>query len=227
MGWLWTSQAPQIPTKPTESVDDGNINLQEAPPAAISDAVKRTLSREEQADEDLAVMIKEFQQEANTKSDERAKSRESGVLSHTTPLPEDISPDSLYPSTIHCQSAFDYAMFCQSFGGQFVNVYRYGSFRSCAPLWSDFWLCMRTRQWDEKDRAKAIRERHREKAIKFKTGPSSEEIWQVRSEPVRDAFQDSLEELEEQIQKWKLANPDAEDPWEKSAGQVMKIPKAG
>ena len=72
---------------------------------------------------------------------------------------------------------------------------------------------MRTRQWDEKDRVKAIKEHYRKKAVKYKTGPSSEDVWEVRREPVKDAFQDSLEELEAKIQHWKKANPDAIDPW--------------
>lgn len=212
MGWWWNSAASKAPTASSlesEVVQDARFD----PPPAPSEPVKQNLSREEQANQDLMEMLKEFQAQSETDRDQRIQSRESGVLSHTSPLPDDISPDSLYPSEIHCRSAFDYALFCQSFGGQFVNIYRYGQFRSCSNHWEDFWLCMRTRQWDEKDRVKAIKEHYRKKAVKYKTGPSSEDIWEVRREPVKDAFQDSLEELEAKIQHWKKANPDAIDPW--------------
>ena len=195
-----------------------------ANPRDAFEPVKQPLSREEQASQDLMEILKEFQVQSETERGKRIKSRESGVLSHTAPLPDDISPDSLYPSEIHCRSAFDYALFCQSFGGQFVNIYRYGTFRSCSNHWDDFWLCMRTRKWDEKDRVKAIKEHYRKKAVKYKTGPSSEDIWQARTEPVKDAFQDSLEELEAKIQHWKKANPDAADPWDPKQRAAMDSP---
>lgn len=225
MGWLWTSKPTEASAASQVTAQDGRAQMDEPPSIPVNEPIKQTLSREEQAEQDLMELLKEFQADADSQRGERIRSRESGVLKHTTPLPDDISPDSLYPSTIHCQSAFDYAMFCQSFGGQFVNVYRYGSFRSCSPLWSDFWLCMRTRKWDEKDKARAIKDHYRKKAVKYKTGPSSEDIWEVRNEPVKDAFQDSLEELEDQIAKWKLANPDVEDPWDKNSGTTFKTPR--
>ena len=212
MGWWWNSTASKastISSQESEVLQDARFD----PPPAAAEPFKQTLSREEQANQDLMEMLKEFQAQSETERDERIKSRESGVLSYTAPLPDDISPDSLYPSEIHCRSAFDYALFCQSFGGQFVNIYRYGTFRSCSNHWEDFWLCMRTRQWDEKDRIKAIKEHYRKKAVRYKTGPSSEDVWEVRREPVKDAFQDSLEELEAKILHWKKANPDALDPW--------------
>lgn len=184
--------------------------------------VRQTLSREEQANQDLEEILKEFQSQMDNERSTRIKSRESGVLSHTSPIPDDISPETLYPTEIHCQSAFDYAFFCQSFGGQFVNVYRYGGFRPCSNHWSDFWLCMRTRNWDKKDRAKAIQEHYRMKAVKWKTGPSSEDIWDVRTEPVKDAFQDSLEELDARIEQWKKANPGVADPWNNQLSSAAK-----
>lgn len=183
--------------------------------------IKQNLSREEQANLDFAELLKEIEIEQSKAQDERTEARRSGKP-NATPIPADISPDALYPATMSCRSALDYAMFCQSFGGQFVNVYRYGEFRSCKNHWSDFWLCMRTRQWDEKDRAKAIQDSYRKKAVKWKTGPSSEDIWDVRTEPVKDAFQDSLEELETKIAEWKAANPDTPDPWDKRQGTTFQ-----
>ena len=219
MGWWWNTAAPKAP-QPTTQESELLQDVRHDPPMPV-EPVRKPLSREEQASQELMEVLKEFQSQADNERDERIKSRTSGVLSHTAPLPDDISPDSLYPSEIHCRSAFDYALFCQSFGGQFVNIYRYGQFRSCSNHWEDFWLCMRTRQWDEKDRVKAIKEHYRKKAVKYKTGPSSEDIWQVRAEPVKDAFQDSLEELEAKIAQWKKANPSAADPWDPKQRESM------
>ncbi|KAI5302716.1 hypothetical protein KEM56_000424, partial [Ascosphaera pollenicola] len=89
--------------------------------------------------------------------------------------PTDISEHNLYPREMSCRSAFDYAFFCQSFGGQFVNVYRYGGLRSCSERWSEFWFCMRTNQLPDGEREAAIADYYRKKAVKYKTGPSSED----------------------------------------------------
>lgn len=155
--------------------------------------------------------LRELQAEMAGEHDKNTNA--TGTSSQSVPVPSDISPDSLYPTDLSCRSALDYAMFCQSFGGQFVNIYRYGTFRSCSNHWEDFWLCMRTRNWDKKDREKAIQEHYRKKAVKWKTGPSSEDVWEVRQEPVKDAFQGNLEELEARIAEWQKANPGAPDPW--------------
>jgi len=75
---------------------------------------------------------------------------------------------------------------------------------------------MRTRNWEEKDRVKAVQDHYKQRAIKYKTGPSSEDVWDVRVEPAKDAFQGNLEALEEKIEEWKRANPGAENPWLKA-----------
>ncbi|PGH13755.1 hypothetical protein AJ79_03454 [Helicocarpus griseus UAMH5409] len=120
----------------------------------------------------------------------------------------DIAPESLYPTTMSCRSAFDYAFFCQSFGGQWVNVYRYGELRSCSEHWSDFWFCMRTRSYPEEAKAKMIADHYRKKAVKYKTGASSEDVWDVRKEPVRDAFQGDLTALEREMKMKAAAEGD-------------------
>ena len=61
---------------------------------------------------------------------------------------------------------------------------------------------MRTRNWAKEDRQKAIKDHYRKKAIQYKTGPSSEDIWTTRTEPFREAFQGDLEALEEQVRLW-------------------------
>ena len=225
MGWWWTTGAPKQPAVATQiDLTDHSLPDQPAqstspiesfPESSFAEPPKRALTREEQSNEELASWLQEIQSEL----EDNRYSKPTKVLSAHSPapdVPDDISPDSLYPTEISCRSAFDYAFFCQSFGGQFVNVYRYGGFRSCSNHWQDFWLCMRTRKWVDKDRHKAIQDHYRKKAIKYKTGPSSDDVWRVRTEPVRDAFQGNLEELERQIEQWKKENPGITGPWGKS-----------
>lgn len=183
-------------------------------PAQLPTHTKQELTREEQASLDFAELLKEIEIEQSRPRQQESEPKQDGN-SNTAAIPADISLDALYPSEMSCRSALDYAMFCQSFGGQFVNVYRFGEFRSCQNHWSDFWLCMRTRSWDEGERARAIQDHFRKRAIKWKTGPSSEDVWDVRIEPVKDAFQESLEDLEAKIAEWKQANPGVPNPWDK------------
>lgn len=182
--------------------------------ARIPSPIKQELTRDEQANLDFAELLKEIEIEQSKSQIQRSRAKQDGTTT-TSPEPVDITPDALYPTEMSCRSALDYAMFCQSFGGQFVNVYRFGEFRSCKNHWSDFWLCMRTRSWDDQEKARAVQDHYKKKAIKWKTGPSSEDVWEVRKEPVKDAFQESLEDLESKIEQWKQANPGAPDPWDK------------
>ena len=217
MGWWWSTsdidRAHLSPTSSSGSLPDPQVKEPSLPitttptPVTEPEASKRPLTRDEQTNQELVRWLREIQ--AESEHEQRASKSASSLPpdSSTIPAPEDISPDSLYPTDISCRSAFDYAFFCQSFGGQFVNVYRYGDFRSCSNHWQDFWLCMRTRQWKDQDRKKAIQDHYRKKAIKYKTGPSSEDVWDVRTEPVQDAFQGDLEEIERQIEEWKKTNP--------------------
>lgn len=210
MWWPFGSSSSDATKSPVGSIDTISIAAQVE---HKSNAVpKQELSREEQANLEFAELLKEIEIEQSSTPSRSSPIKSDGKLGFSTPA--NISPDALYPKELSCRSAFDYAMFCQSFGGQFVNVYRYGEFRSCSNHWNDFWLCMRTRNWDEKDKAKAIQDHYRTKAVKWKTGPSSEDIWEVRTEPVKDAFQASLEDLEAKIAEWKAANPCVADPWQ-------------
>jgi Protein of unknown function (DUF3128) len=218
MGWWWNSSASSETSStpaalPTPSpANNDHLN---PPPSSVplseptpEPQPSRTLTRDEESERELTAWLRELESEFKPNS---ALKR---IPKAKTRPPDDISPHSLYPTEISCRSAFDYAFFCQSFGGQFVNVYRYGTFRSCSNHWQDFWLCMRTRQWNKADREKAIADHYRKKVIKYKQGPSSEDVWEMRTEPVKDAFQGDLEALERQVDEWRRQNPGAKEPWE-------------
>ncbi|KAI4275033.1 MAG: hypothetical protein L6R38_005972 [Xanthoria sp. 2 TBL-2021] len=109
-----------------------------------------------------------------------------------------ITPSTLLPSTISCQSAFDSAFYCQSLGGQFNNVYRYGTLRDCREQWKQFWFCMKTNRGflGDEEREKRVREHYKLREMKYRVGPSSEDVWKPRTRMVEGAFDRSLEEDE-------------------------------
>ena len=214
MSWWWKSAPSKVSSATPTSSEPDPFAAEPTPhpepvssAVALSEPVKGSLSRDEQTNQDLIAWLKEAEADLAEKREVAAGTRPPTKASPARDAVDDISPDSLYPTEISCRSAFDYAFFCQSFGGQFVNIYRYGEFRKCSNHWEDFWICMRTRQWDEKDRAKAIKEHYRKKAVKYKQGPSSEDVWSTRTEAVKDAFQGDFEKAMAEIREWKANNP--------------------
>ena len=74
-----------------------------------------------------------------------------------------IHPHALYPRTMSCRQAFDQAFYCQSLGGKFNDIYRFGKLQSCSEQWGAFWFCMRTRTLPDKERANQIRNHYAER----------------------------------------------------------------
>lgn len=87
-----------------------------------------------------------------------------------------------------CRQAFDNAFYCQSLGGQFNNVYRYGELKDCKTHWAEFWFCMRTKNKSEESKAELIEDWYRKKEDKYRTGPSSEDVWTERKVRLERAF---------------------------------------
>ncbi|TKA61017.1 hypothetical protein B0A49_09650 [Cryomyces minteri] len=212
MGWFWSASTvptpkPLEPLEPLKEVDDHPPHAPEpsqSPPnpedAPVSQPLK-PLSRDAQADADLQSLIASFSSEAASHARTRASRTDGSDLppapahSHESARPDtgpaaagDISPDSLFPSEMSCRQAFDSAFYCQSLGGQFNQIYRFGELRGCSEHWSNFWFCMRTKSQPEEKKASMIREHYRQRHVKYKVGPSSEDVWQLRTEPVQDAF---------------------------------------
>jgi hypothetical protein len=91
-----------------------------------------------------------------------------------------------------CRAAFDSAFYCQSVGGQFTNLYRYGGVRNCSAEWSQFWFCMRTNRgmMSDERREEAVQGHYAGRARKYRDGPSSEDVWELREEPVEGMNKD-------------------------------------
>ncbi|KAJ5855900.1 uncharacterized protein N7529_009844 [Penicillium soppii] len=187
MGWLWESSPKDTPKDIPSTIHPETIK-QNAPP--------KTLTPDEQADLEFSQIL------ADLRSEDASLSKGTSLTpdGNASQIPQSaISPESLYQDTMSCRNAFDYAFFCQSFGGQFVNVYRYGELRSCSDHWDNLWLCMKTRTWPEDLRKRAIRDHNRKKSIKYKTGPSSEDVWDVRLEPATESFKGDFAALEREM----------------------------
>lgn len=111
-----------------------------------------------------------------------------------------------------CEQAFNQAFYCQSLGGQWNNIYRYGGVKSCSENWDDFWFCMRVKGYGAgKARDDAVREHYRRKHLaRYGPGrPSSEDVWREREErlPPGVAFAEPVEApavSDAEYQKWEM-----------------------
>lgn len=104
------------------------------------------------------------------------------------------------------------AFYCQSFGGQWNAIYRYGEMRSCGELWDDFFFCMRQQGTPPGEvKENMVREHYRRKELaKYGPGrPSSEDVWRERKERVApgEAFAGAAEPprvSDAEYQKWEM-----------------------
>ncbi|APA07893.1 hypothetical protein SS1G_00495 [Sclerotinia sclerotiorum 1980 UF-70] len=165
----------------------------------------KALSRDEIAEQELNSFIRELEAETHPSSTkynrvprdpppEPSHSQSSTQTSPQTPPQNDTSEPlstQLLPTTMSCRTAFDAAFYCQSLGGQFNNLYRYGTARDCSDTWSDFWFCMKTRTYGDNEKAKLIKARWMEKEKRKygdpedknkELGKSSEDVWKGREQ---------------------------------------------
>ncbi|KAK6528754.1 hypothetical protein TWF694_003993 [Orbilia ellipsospora] len=157
----------------TQSKDDSSTT---PAPSTTPSPISLPKSRDDVAEEELSALLKSFNSED--------PSSQSSKPSSTTSF-----QDTLYPSTMSCREAFDELYFCYSLGGQFKNLYRYGTYRECTDKSADFWFCMRTKMYGPNTKKEMIVKYHREKeAARYKKGPSSEDVWSVRTEPLQGQF---------------------------------------
>ncbi|EEU48711.1 uncharacterized protein NECHADRAFT_75122 [Fusarium vanettenii 77-13-4] len=193
MGWLWSSSNKDKPSTLSEEAPPTSTPSQQPPP---STSTSTTTDPEIQKFIDLFESEKNAKPEPASQKDQQSSSLPSWLTLKkstraTTPTPSDIPPlgtlsEALLPTDMSCRQAFDQAWACNSMGGQWNAVYRYGEMRSCSEHWDDFWFCMRTKGYSPEMREKAIREHYRAKEfVKYGPGkPSSEDVWESREERV-------------------------------------------
>lgn len=156
-------------------------------PSAASPSAKQT-------DKDLEDLIDSFGGSSTTHSTphNQPTTTTTEPKPHPRVLPDgtlSIHPSHLYPRTMSCREAFDQAFYCQSAGGKFNDIYRYGHIQSCSEQWSAFWFCMRIRTLPMANKeeviAKHYEEREQRRARLF---GSSEDVWDLRDKAVMRAF---------------------------------------
>lgn len=159
-------------------------------------AATQPQTQEEKADAELEAFIKSFSAEAvdpKTSTDPtQPQTKEPEPEEPSRIFPDgslDISPDAIYPRTMSCRQQFDQAFYCQSLGGKFNDIYRYGHLQSCSEQWGAFWFCMRTRTLPERQKAEAIKSFYKDRDEKRKKEwGSSEDVWEIRKVAVDKAF---------------------------------------
>ncbi|KAF4310931.1 hypothetical protein GTA08_BOTSDO13598 [Botryosphaeria dothidea] len=228
MGWWWRSDPQRPVTKPSEPTPDPVPTSSQPPasPRDVTDK-PTSVTRDEQADAELKALLSELQASvepstsstSSTSSDASSttaaelkaflselqasvepstSSTSSDASSTTAAASSQTTTPSIFPTTMNCRQAFDEAFYCQSLGGQFMNVYRYGSLRSCSDNWADFWFCMRVKSYGEPEKSKVISEHYRQKETKYRRGPSSEDVWEERKpgEELKNPFSKDPDEIE-------------------------------
>ncbi|GAB7354851.1 hypothetical protein MBLNU459_g5227t1 [Dothideomycetes sp. NU459] len=218
MGWWWSSSqnpSTDVPTTIPDPVVPGRTGEPRPNAPTRQYMLNPKPNREEQADREFNEFLASFENNTPTSAEpknyERISPAPTETPTHYAPSPSgaspdptsvsapaaatadtplDISPNALYPRTMSCRQAFDQAFYCQSLGGKFNDIYRYGELRSCSDNWSAFWFCMRVRTLGDNERQEAVRDYYekREDRIKQERGGSSEDIWEMRTEPVKQAF---------------------------------------
>ncbi|KAK4550847.1 hypothetical protein LTR36_000427 [Oleoguttula mirabilis] len=160
-------------------------------------------SREEKADAELDAFLQSFAAPDSTASAPSTVTSPDGQAPNHAPpqqtrpaydrlLPDgsiNIHPTATYPRAMSCRQAFDQAFYCQSLGGKFNDIYRYGHLKDCSEQWGAFWFCMRARQLPDKDKEPMISDYYAERdERRRKEFGNSENIWELREKAVERAF---------------------------------------
>ncbi|CAL3966547.1 hypothetical protein PZA11_003167 [Diplocarpon coronariae] len=216
MGWLWSTPNPSSPQQSGSKMPSQSNTQPDPLPSDTSSA--KPLSRDDLAEQELNSFLKELQADAQpsrTKYQRVPRDASSNRLPSPSPLNADTDStneplnEQILPTSMSCRSAFDQAFYCNSFGGRWNDLYRYGTLRSCSDDWNDFWFCMRTRTYPEKEKQKAIKEHYRQresaKYAKALGRESSEDVWRSRERKMEwgKAFTTPFPKFEGTDEEWR------------------------
>jgi hypothetical protein len=185
MKWWWSSDS-STPSTSAASISESTPSAADAPLRA-KDGSSQEPAKKASVEEELSQYMPVF---AQTPTPDTSSQRTSD-----SEQPTSIFSSTVYPTTMSCREAFDSAMHCRGPGGQFLHLYRYGEFRQCTEQWSQFWFCMRTRTQPKAIKEELIREFYREKDLKYENTPSSEDIWEERTERLTKAFDEDMSKV--------------------------------
>ncbi|POR32298.1 Early meiotic induction protein 1 [Tolypocladium paradoxum] len=198
MGWLWASTSGPKPSELTtdQTAPKSSSAQNAAPNEPVDPEIQKFFDLFK--NDDTAAPNNSSASSSSSPQDQSPWSSISSWLSlksspkSATPPPPSAPPgdalsEALLPTEMSCRQAFDLAWSCNSLGGQFNSVYRYGSMRSCSEHWDDFWFCMRTKSYAGDLKENMIRAHYRDKDhAKYGPGrPSSEDVWESRGQRVQ------------------------------------------
>lgn len=204
MGWLWPFSSGQQKSNQDNAsqhaLNSGIALSEEQRMRPASTSTKPT--REEQADSELDEFMKSFSASDTGSAAPQVIDPDTPPEKRQTPEPArkipdrilpdgslDISPEAIYPRTMSCRQQFDQAFYCQSLGGKFNDIYRYGHLKSCSEQWGAFWFCMRVRTLPDHEKEEQIRDFYAKRdERRRKEFGSSEDVWEIRRTAVTSAF---------------------------------------
>jgi hypothetical protein len=160
MGWFSISSVPSADQSANPNASSNPPPAASAPPSEAPPP-PRILSRDELAERELQSFLEELEADVRPSSTKynrvpklpppvNQSSSSSGIRPSEA---NNTLEDQLLPTEMSCRQAFDAAFYCQSLGGQFNNLYRYGGIRSCSENWKDFWFCMKSRSTGDDERS--------------------------------------------------------------------------
>lgn len=107
-------------------------------------------------------------------------------LSHLYPTPSDIPG---------CFSLFDDYVSCAVIRSQIKSIYRYGERPQCSPKFEDFKFCMTLKSLHPEERREAWINRRAEWWVHRRRNKSSEDVWDIREEPLQSFPRPITEEM--------------------------------
>ncbi|KUJ21841.1 uncharacterized protein LY89DRAFT_778214 [Mollisia scopiformis] len=190
MGWLWSS-TPESTSSPSSQDPKPLPPPQSLPETLTTSTASKPLSRDEVADQELQSFLQEIATDTAPKKQKYNRisraATNNGIPTTNSDSNEPLG-DQLLPTDMSCRQAFDEAFYCNSFGGRFNDLYRYGTLRSCSEHWNNFWFCMKTRSYTGQGKEDAVREHYRSReSMKYSKDlgkESSENVWKSRDKKV-------------------------------------------
>ncbi|KAF4596216.1 hypothetical protein EYR40_008100 [Pleurotus pulmonarius] len=108
---------------------------------------------------------------------QNAVKREEEYLRRVHPTPEDIPG---------CMNLFDVYLSCNAIRTQVKSLYRYGQMSSCGDKLEDFKFCLTMKMMHPEEKRDAWIRRRAEWWAKRRMTKSSEDVWDIRSEPLKN-----------------------------------------
>ncbi|KAI0724259.1 hypothetical protein C8T65DRAFT_704158 [Cerioporus squamosus] len=110
------------------------------------------------------------------------------------PNPELIKQEEDYLRKVHptpeeipgCMKLFDDFLLCNVIGSQLKSLYRYGEMATCSPKLEEFKFCMSLKGMHPEEKRDVWIRRRAEWWARRRTHKSSEDVWDIRTEPLQN-----------------------------------------